>query len=312
MATDSQILQKVDFALSDLTTSGMLNPEQSSSFIRTLQEQPTIMKDARIITMDSPKKNIDKIKFGSRLLHAASQDPNAGDAVYTGAGRWLTPANRTKPTTSQVQLNVHEVIAEVRLNYESLEDNIEKANFSETLLALIAARAALDLEDLIITGDTGSGDAYLALFNGILVQSTSNVVDALGDSVSIDVMGSILKATPKAFRNLPGMRLYTTRNAEVDLRQNLASRNTPMGDAYAVGSAPLALLGKPIQGADRMTDNFGFYTDPKNIIVGFHRQVRMEMDRDIRSRELIFVITARVDMKLEEETAVVKVVNLAS
>ena len=312
MVSDKTILQRADMALSDLTTGGLLNPTQSDRFIRTLQEQPTIMRDVRVITMNSPKEEINKIKLGQRILRAASQDPNAVGAVYSGAGRWLLPADRTKPTTSKVTLDVKEVIAEVHLPYEVVEDNIERENFSETLLALVAARAALDMEDLIITGDTGSGDAYFALMNGILAQSTSNVVDAQGEALDGAIGGLIKKAMPKAFRSIPGLKLYTTRNAEIDLRLAMASRNTALGDAYLTGNNSIQLLGTPIVGADRMPDYKAFYTDPKNIIVGFHRNVRMEMDRDIRGRELIFVLTARMDVKLEEETAVVKVNNLAS
>jgi hypothetical protein len=93
--------------------------------------------------------------------------------------------DRSKPTTSQITLTTSEVMAEVRIPYEVLEDNIERGGMADTVLALIAERAALDLEELLILGDTASGDAYLALMNGILKRVTTNVVDAQNGSISV-------------------------------------------------------------------------------------------------------------------------------
>ena len=86
-------------------------------------------------------------------------------------------------------LSTQEVMAEVRLPYDVLEDNIERAvaagnepsnspwssGLQETLVTLIAERAALDLEELCLLGDTaytnpGNADdqAYLSMFDGWL------------------------------------------------------------------------------------------------------------------------------------------------
>lgn len=316
--SDKDIIQRADLALSDLSSNGgLLTVEQQSAFVRTLQEQSTILGKCRFVTMKNPSLEINKIIFGQRFLRAASQDPNASDAVYTGAGRYLVPSARGKVSTSKVTLNTNEIIGEVRIGYELLEDNIERDQLRNTILTLVANRAALDLEDLILSGDTSVANnspdnSFIRLINGLFIQSTSNVVDAGGDAFDATVMANTLKTMPKAFRNIPNTEVFVTRNTEIDIRQGLASRNTGLGDSYLQGTAPLTLFGKGISGADRMPDNKGFYTDPKNIIVGWHRNMRMEMDTDIRSRELIFVWTARVDMKLEEETAFVKIINLAS
>jgi len=54
----------------------------------------------------------------------------------------------------------------------------------------------------------------------------------------------------------------------------------------------------------------GLLTDPKNLIFGIQRQIHIETDKDIRSREYIIVLTARVDFQIEEEEAVVKYTNI--
>ena len=47
-------------------------------------------------------------------------------------------------------------------------------------------------------------------------------------------------------------------------------------------------------------------TDMKNVHVGFHRDVRIETDRDISARMLVVVVSLRIGVKYAHEPAVVK------
>jgi len=308
-AKEQQLFQRADLALSDLTTNGgILLPEQGDRFIRTLIEQPTLLSQARVITMNSPIQKINKIKFGSRILQNASQDPTANDAV--NLGRYLK--NGSKPTTDQVTLTTKEVIAKVLLSYEVIEDNIERDNFQDTLLTLMAQRVAVDLEELIISGDTNSADPYLALLNGLLVKTTHNIVDGNNESLDPELLSSMVLAMPKQFRSIAGQQYWTSSNAEIVMRNTIASRNTGLGDAYLTGTQPITIQGKRLQGIHMMPIGKAILTDPRNIIVGFQRMVRLESFRDIEARQIKFIMTARLDMALEEELAVVKAINLAN
>jgi hypothetical protein len=51
-------------------------------------------------------------------------------------------------------------------------------------------------------------------------------------------------------------------------------------------------------------------THPLNLIFGVQRQIHIESDKDIQAREYIIVLTARVDLQVEEELAGVKYINL--
>ena len=66
--------QKADLALGDLSTDGgLLNPEQQDQFIRFMIDQPTLLREARTVPMNSPEMRINKIGFGSRILRPAPQ-----------------------------------------------------------------------------------------------------------------------------------------------------------------------------------------------------------------------------------------------
>lgn len=301
----TELSRKADIALADLASNGgLLNPEQNETFIRNLIDQPTMLRAVRTVPMNAPEQKINKIGFGSRILKAANQ---------TQGSRALAAADRSAPTSGQVTMTTKEVIAEVRIPYEVLEDNIERGDMANTVLALIAERAALDLEELIVLGDTASADPYLGLMDGVLKKATSNVVNATGQAQYVNVFNSMKKALPTRFRrNLRAMRFFTSMNFESDYRVQVALRGTSLGDNILTGNDPLPVLGVPMVGAALMPNANALLTDPQNIIFGIQRNVRIEQDRDIRTREVIIVLTARVALAIEEELAVVKATNLGA
>lgn len=311
----SEVLsQKADLALSQLTANGgMLLPEQANTFIRNLIDQPVILKEMRVQPMNAPEMRIPKIGFGSRILHPASQTGGAEDDGSNG--RYLAKANRSAPTTSMVTLNTKEIIAEVRIPYEVLEDNIEQGGLQNTVLALIAERAALDLEELVIRGDTAVAgtDAYLGLMDGVLKLANSNVVDGTGAGVTPDLWNEVKKGLPTQYRrNQNVMRIYTSMDVESDYRLQVSKRATGLGDAILTGTDALPVFGIPMKAAALMPDENALFTNPQNLIFGIQRQIRIETDRDIRSREIVIVLTLRCAVQIEEKLALVKVTNIGA
>lgn len=299
---ETGLSQKADMALADLsggTDGGLLNPEQNDTFIRNLIDQPTLLRLIRTVPMNSPSMEINKIGFGSRILRAGVE------------ATALEANDRSKPTTGKVTLNSKEVIAEIRIPYQVLEDNIERGDLENTLLALIAERAALDLEELIIAGDTDSNDDYIALTDGVLELATSHVVDAAGATVSADIFNSVLKALPTKYRrNKAAMRLISSMDVEQDYRLASSSRGTSLGDAILQGTAALPVFGVPLVGAALMPNANMLFTNPQNIVFGIQRAIRIESERLISERVVKIVLTARVALNIEEEDALVKVINL--
>lgn len=308
--TNKEIIEKADLALSDIASAGKLNPTQTNRFIRKLIDQPTILNVCRVVPMPAPSYKINKIGIGSRMLKAATENTA------------LSSGNRTKPSFEAVTLTSKEVIAEVRIPYAVLEDNIEGGNafaalqqgaggLHSTMIDLMAERAALDLEELAILGDVGSGDTYLALNDGFLVQITTNVVDAGSATFSKEITKAGLKAMPtKYLRDRVKMRHFVSVNNETEMRDTYGNRQTAMGDAQVQGNLPLYSFGSQVNGVALMPASKGIFTDPMNLIMGIQRDVTMEYDKDITTRQFIIVLTARVDFKIEEETACVRYASI--
>ena len=309
----SGLSQKADIALGQLVSNGgMLLPEQSDRFIRNILDQPVVLGEMRYVPMNTPEMRINKIGFGNRILAPASQDRTLNTSNYDG--RYFKEPLRAAPTTSQINMVTKEIMAEVRITYEVLEDNIERGNLENTILALMAERVAADLEELVIKGDTAlaGSDPYLGLMDGVLKLTSANVVDAAGGGISVNLFNNAKKAMPTRYRrNLSTMRFFTSMDRESDYRVQVASRGTGLGDAILTGTAPLPVLGVPMKGVALMPNSTVLFANPQNYLFGVQRQIRIEQDRDIRSREVIIVLTMRIAMQVEEVLATVKVINMA-
>jgi hypothetical protein len=308
--TNEEVIRKADLALSDLETAGKLNPEQTDRFIRTLIDQPTLLASVRTVAMGAPQMNINKIGFGTRILHpAVSATP--------------LPENlRSKPDLGQVKLETKEIIAEVNIPYDVLEDNIERGNVNvplqtgagglhQTIVDLIAERAALDLEELAIQGDTTNvGDPYLALNDGYLKMSTANVVN-VGGSFDKAAVKQGLKTMPTRYlRNRAAMSHFVSIDNETEIRDQYGARQTALGDQQLQGMLPVYIYGSRVVPVALMLGTSGLFTDPMNLIFGIQRNIMIEYDKDIRARVFIIVLTCRVDFQIEEVNAVVKYMGI--
>lgn len=319
--TNEELANRTDFAISNLTSSsGLLNPEQANRFIDFVQEQPTILNQVRTIRMNAPTRKIDRMGFDSRIMRVAPQGtpPHADDA---GANdRYLPAADRSAPTTTQIELNTTEYMAEVHLPYEVLEDNLERGNFEDHIMRQIAEKVAEDLEELALGGDSGSGDPYLASKDGYLKRMTSNVYDNVSAGINPDVFQTGMLTMPQKYlRNLAKLKHYVSTANTIKYRGEVAKRATGYGDsmltqdgalyAYGVGVEAAAMIGAP-SGVTNGINNMGFFTFPSNLLWGIQRQVQIETDRDIRSRQHIIVVTTRIDFQIDDEAACVKYINI--
>lgn len=322
MTSNQELIRKADLVISDLTgNGGYLNPEQSNAFIRKLLVAPTMLAQVRRVTMSAPIRKINKISFATRILNAG----NAGSGPYPTV---LSSSARAKPTTEQITLQTHEVIAEVHLPYDVIEDNIEGGNvgtfneggnppmaggFRDTIVTLIAERVAIDLEEQFLQGDTSSGDAYLAQTNGILKLVTSNIVDASNQQINRTILKNGMKTLPSQYRrNRNALSHFLSTEQEIEYRDTIANRETSMGDAQLQSTAPVYAAGSPVTGVPLMPGSTGILTNPMNLVFGVQRDIMMETDKIITQRVYVIVVTARVAVQIEEELACVKYINLAT
>lgn len=311
--TQRDLVAKADLTVQDLVTNGgYLQPEQVQTFLRMVKDEPTILRECRRINMKSHTREVDKIGFTSRLLRPAA------------SATALADNDRGKPTTGKILLETNKMMAEVHIDYETLEDNIERGNLEQVIMQEMAKQVALDLEELILLGDTARAsaqtvgsdtipaDPYLALQDGVLKQATSNNVSVTG-AFSKQILSQGVKEMPsKYLRNRSLFRWYVSHNNETDYRDQLGNRETALGDSLVEGFRGVYHHGIPIVPVAMMPETNAVLTRPDNICWGVWRDIMVETDKDIRKQIYIIVLSLRAGMVIEDKDAVVVVKGIGS
>ena len=307
MTDNRTIIQKANMALSQIVSEGgLLQPLQAKKFMRLATIEAELLKMVNYRPMARVREEIDQIKFGSRVLHPWQE--------FVA----LTEGQRSIPNIAQVQLEAKKFAGEVEISEEVLDENIEQGALRQTFMQMLAPAAGRDLEEVVINGDSGSADPFLAQFDGILKQANVNVVDAAGSPLSKDLFYDMMRALPQRYRkNKKELRFLTSANGELSYRNTLANRETALGDRYLEFDNPVLASGVPIIGLAQIPDNLGAQSDqtvvllthPKNIIVGVFREVRLDWEEIKRTRSLRIYVDLQACVTFVEAAACVQAVN---
>jgi len=305
IAHNAELMRKADLALTDLAAGGLLNVAQAKNFFQQVIEEATFLKYARVKPMKSYTDNIDKINITGRVLK------------NVGAGTALAVADRTIPTLAQVQVVAKPYKAEIRLNDDILEDNIEQKRLSATVQNRMAAAISRDLEELSFEGDTTSADLFLKSQNGLLKLVTSNTVDAGSNAITFTDFEDAMSAMPHKYKkDRAKMRWITGHKVEERFRADVGTRATTLGDRALFEYIPLTPMGPMILPCAMFPEDITatltacVLMDPKNFILGMWRDIKFEYGRDVSAGETIFVYTVRAGIQLEEEDASVEIYNV--
>lgn len=309
--TIDQILEKA-FTSGDLTNGGLLLPDQAAKFVQGIFDSAVITKECRREPMTSNKKQIDKITYGTKVL----QKP-----VAVGTSHDTT----TKPTTSKVELSAEEIIVALDLGYDALEDSIEGKGLFDTILSLTQAKMGPEMDELVMYGDKdGSTGTVLDQINGVFKKLSAHSYDASSATLSDTILFNALKQLPGKYLDNDGAyRFYVSHLARLDYVKALADKN--VNDAftrYLLEANEPAYQGIPVRkvgaiitetlsgGTPAVLGSKGMLINPKNIILGVHRDIQFEMLRQPRKRIVEVTITMKLDVAIEEEDAAVKLLKI--
>lgn len=304
MGYKHQLVRKADLAISDLQSDGgYLPPEAAKTFIRTAIKTSKFLSMVRVVPMKSPIHQVSGLGFNSRVLRPGT------------SGEALDAADRVKPDLAKVELTSKLYKASVYLPDEVVEDNIENGRLSDAVMEQFKLRLGYDVEDLVLNGDTASGDALYATLDGVRKQITSNQVDVAGAAIATDDFSAMIRQLPDEHRSPREMlRFFVHHDVEEDYRESLAARDTALGDRYLTEDLQVRRSGILIEPLSSIPTNLGVGTNesealllkPKNVIVGIQRQIRIQSDYDIDAGMTKFVADLRMDVKVFQEEACVK------
>lgn len=297
-----ELLAKASLTLTDFGGAGEapLTIEQVRQFLRIAITPQAMLPDVRTVSANANQWDESKIDFAARVMRAGTEFTRLADG------------DRVKPTTGVVTISTKLIRGEVPVSDEVLEDQVEQAGFGDTLMTMIGEAVGRDVEELMINGDTGSGDTYLALLDGWLKQAQTgtgnHAYDATTDAGDYqNIFKNLLMNIPDKYKRglATDWRYYAPTRLVEAYRDALAARGTPLGDMSLTGENELryqSILIKPVPNiaiTAGSPDTSKILLAPRrNLYAGWRRRIRIETYRDPREGGMSFVVSARVDAEI--------------
>lgn len=230
---NGEMLEK-SIKTADMTTGGLLNPQQQKQFITLVKKFSVLLPQTRFVEMPRPMMDIDKLWVGEPVTESVDEGVDTG--------------NLSRAKFQRITLAAKKVRSAWNITTEALQGNIEQNDFEQTIMNTMVERIATDLEDLAINGDTTSTDTsvrgrLLRRLDGFMkLTDNAHVVDIKGDSISKGMFAAMKRAMPKQYKNDPALRWLIGDSLAVDWNDTVSDRGTILGDA-ALQGAEMAPLG---------------------------------------------------------------------
>lgn len=296
----ARTVSKAALTTSDFSTGGPggtnapLSIEQAKTFIRLLSNEQVLLNDVNTVMSNAATWIASGIDFSARIARPGAQATR------------LDAPDRVKPSTFPVEIITKLIRAEVPVADEVYEDAAAAGDLDDSLTETITSRFGFDIEDLLLNGDTSSGDPYLALLDGwikLAQGSGTNTVSATTYGQDYEsIFQRMLTTMPQRFkRNLrTDGRFWVPPYVEETYRHDLAQRGTSLGDSALQQDIPLKYQGIQIVSVPAMATASGspdtstiLLTNRQNLYAGWQRKMTFESFRDPREGATSFIVTAR-------------------
>jgi len=288
---------------------GVLSVQRFGQFVREVREASTIIAEARNLNaLQSYEVDISRIGMSVEL-----------EPGRDASGKKVAPTDDTVDVTTNT-LEMKELITKIGIEDETLEDNIERNQFEQTVTSLLGQGVSYDLECYFLHSDTSltSGRDLYQINDGWMKLAAEQITEAKADPNAEDwplnLFDAMIDAIPNRYRQkLPQMKFYVSYNILKDYRDYLKTRETGLGDQAITQGQNITYEGLPVQyvpAMDALADGKlrALFTVPTNLVYGFWRNIRVEPKRDPEMRRTDYVVSLRADCHYEDEEGAVSAI----
>jgi HK97 family phage major capsid protein len=317
-STNRQLMQRASAAVADLTSAGVLTERQVQKFITGVIEQTTILKEVTVIGPDvftDLKVRQPKLWIAGTALQPKAEDTELGANLQTA------------PSFGYYNLEAHKLGADIPLTEELLEDNPDKAKLRSKLMNLLMQVTSYDLERVAIAGDTTTYDdeasggdeenkteRLLGALDGWLLHIDS---DQITDASSADFdpethFEALIDAVDhKYLRDRSKWRFYVAPKVRRLLRDWLIANGYQLSDDAILGRAPMTwdsipvveVPSMPVSGSGASATSPILLVEPKNLVLGFHRKMRVRLWEEPRPERIWLLSSLRADVAIQWDDA---------
>ena len=310
-----------------------LQPATANRYLRELVQRTVVVNEARRLPMTSNTRNIDRLTHSGRVM------------VFAGEGE--SPSLAGAIAFQQRQLIAGTMLAAEDWSKETIEDNLEGENLEDTIIDVMSQLHARDLEELCLYANADdstapafpdgeeAGDAWREHLGGTphdgWLLLSDHLIDKQGaqPNLATDIFAELMDAIPtKILDSMPraDWRFYVNSSLERRYREELGERMTALGDRALFENMPVFYQGIPIvpvpmlrlETRDMVDGTDGDMTDvtdcllvyPSNLVVGFQRNVNMDVEYKPRKGMFELTINSRGDANVEDPDAYSAMINV--
>ena len=304
-------------------TAGAYNPgwkqqTEADKFLELIENTPTLMNDARFITMDSIQYDISYLKMDVEL---ESMEVLSGD--NTGSQSDQSNITDTTPQFSRSSLEAHGYTAKTWTQKTWLLANIEKESFLPHIEQILAERAGYSAELLSVYGVRKASSRTKAGYDhidGILKQCEeintdyqtavlTNPQAPMGTYTDIDLSKALIPQIKKMIAqyskqqgNRANAKLYVSSTMEGRLMEEADARETDEGDRIYFKGDQLYIWGVPIVVANFLDTPKNSYNEhiilanPDSIVYGFLEDITSENEYSVDKKAYLSTVDVFFDV----------------
>lgn len=304
-------------------TAGAYNPgwkqqTEADKFLELIENTPTLMNDARFITMDSIQYDISYLKMDVEL---ESMEVLSGD--NTGSQSDQSNITDTTPQFSRSSLEAHGYTAKTWTQKTWLLANIEKESFLPHIEQILAERAGYSAELLSVYGIRKASSRTKAGYDhidGILKQCEeintdyqtavlTNPQAPMGQYTDIDLSKALIPQIKKMIAqyskqqgNRANAKLYVSSTMEGRLMEEADARETDEGDRIYFKGDQLYIWGVPIVVANFLDTPKNSYNEhiilanPDSIVYGFLEDITSENEYSVDKKAYLSTVDVFFDV----------------
>ena len=319
---DSDIT-KDEIGTGDLT-GGELPRDLFDEFVERVQKEATLLDLIRTVEMPRKEMAIPKVGVGRQLLseQTEGESPGAFEDAVSGA----------------VELDAsRKTVIPYELTQESVEDIVGGEEVADIILSHFEQQFAVDVQNLLINGDTDAASAFFSILDGYLeiargADSESDRIgspatdddevdsmpelDQAGAGIDTQLFNDAIQTLEERYRDPTSMVFMMSETQHQEYLNTLEDREDGLGPQILQGDDSVSPFGYDIQPVPDFPDDTILLTDPDNLVYGIHRDVEVDvidesdevLERDLFAR---YALRARWDAQIEDLQAGVLVENVA-
>lgn len=291
---------------------GMLNPEQSDEFMKMVFDDSSFLGQLRHEMRGSTKGSIEKLGIGRRLLKPKIE------------GIPIKDEDLVEPVLSSVKYSTEDMVLGAEVTEKFYRENIEKANFEDVFMGMIASQVKIDMLDLAFNGDesyTGADQEFITMNDGILkllTDSTStNKLDAAtlaGGNFIDDIFTKAIKLLPSKYFDINKFKWIASHKTYITWLEYLKQKDTTAGDMAILNGTNMNPLAIGWEIVPNFPDDVIILGDPKNftIVTTYDMKLRktVEGKAAVMNDMRFYALHMDMDTIIMEDESVVLIQNV--